>query len=591
MIGDLLAKVVSAGMTDLYGASIDVASIQIQSTKKEFEGDLTVVVFPLLKVSKKGPVDTAEELGQFVLESCAEVDSFNVVKGFLNLVISNSHWLQALSDQLKSNDFGINREESGKLYMVEYSSPNTNKPLHLGHLRNIFLGDSVANILRANGHRVIRTQIINDRGIHICKSMLAWLRFGQGETPESAGIKGDKLVGKYYVAFDVAYKKEVEQLIGDGLDEEEAKKEAPILKEAQEMLKKWEAKDPEISSLWVKMNGWVYDGFNVSYKTMGVEFDKLYYESDTYLLGKKVVEEGLKTGHYYRKEDQSVWVNLSDRKLDDKLLLRADGTSVYMTQDIGTAIQRYQDFPGLSGLIYTVGNEQEHHFKVLFAILEKLGYDWAQECSHLSYGMVDLPTGKMKSREGTVVDADDLMQSVVEDARNMTQERGHLDKLSEEEKERLYATIGLGGLKYYLLRVDPKRGMMFNPEESIDLNGNTGPFVQYTFARIQSLLGKADKLLPIDTKTGIAASEKNLIIELLKFPVVVGKAGKQLNPSVLVNYTYELVKQFNSFYQTVNILKEPDEQLKNVRLLLSDCTANVIKNAMELLGIQVPDQM
>jgi len=591
MINDLLAEGVVAGIAKLYGQSVAPSVAQIQDTKKEFEGDLTVVVFQLLKASKKGPVETAEELGQYLLENCAPVESFNVVKGFVNLVITNSFWLEAMATYIDDVSFGISTTRTGKKYMVEYASPNTNKPLHLGHLRNIFLGDSVANILEANGHTVLRTQIINDRGIHICKSMLAWLRYGEGETPSSSGMKGDKLVGKYYVEFDRVYKKEIAGLIEDGMDEEEAKKSAPVLLEAQEMLKKWEAKDPETYGLWEKMNGWVYGGFSRSYETMGVSFDKLYYESDTYILGKKVVENGLSNGHYYQKEDRSVWVDLSDRKLDDKLLLRADGTSVYMTQDIGTAIQRHNDYSGLSGLIYTVGNEQEHHFKVLFAILEKLGYEWAQECSHLSYGMVDLPTGKMKSREGTVVDADDLMNAVTEDAREMTQERGHLDQLSEEEKEQLYHIIGLGGLKYYLLRVDPKKGMMFDPKESIDLNGNTGPFVQYAFARIQSLLNKAETLTPIASASNITRSEKKLIIELLKFPEVVNEAGKQLNPAILVNFTYDLVKQFNSFYQTVNILKEQDQELKNVRLQLSAFTAIVIKNSMRLLGIQVPDQM
>lgn len=591
MINDLLADGVVAGIAKLYGESVALSAVQIQDTKKEFEGDLTVVVFQLLKASKKGPAETAEELGQYLLDNCDPVESYNVVKGFLNLVITNSFWLEAMATYIEDDNFGISTTRTGKKYMVEYASPNTNKPLHLGHLRNIFLGDAVANILDANGHTVLRTQIINDRGIHICKSMLAWLRFGEGETPLSSGIKGDKLVGKYYVEFDKVYKQEIASLIAGGTDEVEAKKRAPILLEAQEMLKKWEDKDPETYGLWEKMNGWVYDGFSTSYETMGVSFDKLYYESDTYLLGKNVVENGLEKGDYYQKEDRSVWVDLSDRKLDDKLLLRADGTSVYMTQDIGTAIQRHNDYSGLSGLIYTVGNEQEHHFKVLFAILEKLGYDWAQECSHLSYGMVDLPTGKMKSREGTVVDADDLMCSVIEDAREMTQERGHLDQLSEEEKEQLYHIIGLGGLKYYLLRVDPKKGMMFDPKESIDLNGNTGPFVQYAFARIQSLLNKAGSLAEIASTSSIARSEKKLIIELLKFPEVVNESGKQLNPSILVNYTYDLVKQFNSFYQTVNVLKEQDQELKNFRLQLSAFTAIVIKNSMRLLGIQVPDQM
>ena len=591
MINELLAEATVSGLAKLYNETVDPSTIQVQDTKKEFDGDLTVVVFPLLRLSKKDPVTTGNDLGEYLVENCDVVTAFNVVKGFLNLSISSDFWLKKLQDVVNDESFGYAKEKSGKTFMVEYSSPNTNKPLHLGHLRNNFLGYSVAEILKANGHDVYKTQIINDRGIHICKSMLAWQKFGDGETPESSEMKGDKLVGKYYVAFDQEYKKQIASLVADGQTEEDAKKNAPIILEAQEMLRKWESKDPEIYALWEQMNGWVYDGFNATYKVMGVDFDELYYESDTYILGKKVVEDCLAAGNYYQKDDGSVWVDLSDRKMDDKLLLRADGTSVYMTQDIGTAIERYKNHPDLSGLIYTVGNEQEHHFKVLFAILDKLGYDWSKECYHLSYGMVELPTGKMKSREGTVVDADDLMVAVINDAREMTKERGHLDGLTEEEKEALYSMIGLGGLKYYLLRVDPRKGMMFNPEESIELNGNTGPFVQYAHARIQSLLKKADGLSVIDSTTEIEEVEQNLIIELMKFPSIVEEAGKQQNPSVLVNYTFDLVKQYISFYQSQTILKEENESLKNIRLQLSKVTATAVKNSMKLLGISVPDQM
>ena len=591
MINVLLAEIAVAGVAELYGEHIDTSAVQIQETKKEFVGDLTIVVFPLLKLSKKSPSDTAAELGSYISTNCISVTEFNVVKGFLNLEISNSYWLSSMSAISNDADYGYIKQNTGKTFMVEYSSPNTNKPLHLGHLRNIFLGDSVTNILKANGHQVYRTQIINDRGIHICKSMYAWLKFGNNETPETAGLKGDKLVGKYYVEFDRIYKQEITELIAAGVTEEEAKKTAPSIIEAQKMLIRWESKDPEIYNLWKKMNSWVYEGFSKTYQSMNVEFDRLYYESDTYIGGKEVVEKGVNKGLFYRKEDSSVWVNLAAWKLDDKLLLRADGTSVYMTQDIGTAIQRHKDFPGLSGLIYTVGNEQEHHFKVLFAILETLGFDWAKECSHLSYGMVDLPSGKMKSREGTVVDADDLIATVINDAREMTEERGHLQSLSLTEKETLYNTIGLGGLKYYLLRVDPKRGMMFDPKESIDLNGNTGPFIQYAFARIQSLLKKAGKRKDIRVDTDLSLVEKKLIIELLKFPQAINESGTQLNPSLLINYTYDLVKQFNSFYQSVPILKEVDKDAKNMRIELSRMTSVVIDNSMRLLGIDVPAQM
>jgi arginyl-tRNA synthetase len=591
MINELIAKAAVSGIVQLYDQNVDASTIQVQDTKKEFDGDLTIVVFPLLRISKKKPEDTCEDIGQYLVANCEEVIDFNVVKGFLNLTIADQFWISELANHVGDKDYGYAKEKSNKTFMVEYSSPNTNKPLHLGHLRNIFLGYSIAEILKANGHEVFKTQIINDRGIHICKSMLAWLRFGEGETPESSGVKGDKLVGKYYVAFDKEYKKEIAELVAAGLEEEKAKKIAPIIIEAQEMLLKWEAKDPEIYALWEKMNGWVYSGFDRTYNTMGVDFDELYYESETYILGKAVVEEGLAEGKYYQKDDGSIWVDLSKHKMDDKLLLRADGTSVYMTQDIGTAIERFRKHPTLSGLIYTVGNEQEHHFKVLFAILEELGFDWASGCSHLSYGMVELPSGKMKSREGTVVDADDLMADVVEDARVMANDRGHLEGFSDDQKEELYRTIGLGGLKYYLLRVDPKKGMMFNPEESIDLNGNTGPFVQYAYARIQSLLNKADELTGLDTSLALKPIEKSLIIEILKFSEAIKECENQLSPAVLINYTFNMVKLFNSFYQQVAILKEENEAVKNIRLQISDLTATVIFNSMKLIGITVPNKM
>lgn len=589
---ELIIQVVVKGIASIYGAEVDINTIQPQKTRKEFKGDLTVVVFPFTKIAKKSPEQTAEDLGKYLVENVPLITNFNVVKGFLNLSIAPEYWLTALENIAQSPEFG-QATPSGKTYMVEYASPNTNKPLHLGHLRNIFLGFSVAEILKANGHEVFKTQIINDRGIHICKSMLAWQKFGNGETPQSSGLKGDHLVGKYYVEFDKAYKKEINQLTEKGLTKEEADKEAPIFKQAQEMLLKWENGDKEVVDLWKKMNGWVYEGFDITYKTMGVDFDEIYYESDTYILGKDVVEKGLAEGHFYKKEDGSIWCDLSAEKMDDKLLLRADGTSVYMTQDIGTAIERYKNHPNLSGLIYTVGNEQNHHFKVLFAILKKLGYKWAEECHHLSYGMIELPDGKMKSREGTVVDADDLMAEIVNDAKLMTQERGHLDGLNNAEKDELYAQIGLGGLKYYLLKVDAKKGMVFNPEESIDLNGNTAPFIQYAHARIQSLLRKAKELNYSTSYTNAELNEEEItLIKLLKdYPTILEEAGKNISPATLSNYIYELVKTFNHFYQNVPILREEDKNKLAMRLVLSQSVANVIASGMKLLGIGVPNQM
>jgi arginyl-tRNA synthetase len=647
---NIITNKVVEGIKHLYGEEIALTQVQVQKTRKDFDGDLTVVVFPFLKASKKSPEQTAEDLGNFIKNNVEEVEGYNVVKGFLNFSISAAYWLNVFNKIVKTENYGFKKPNSGKTIMVEYSSPNTNKPLHLGHLRNIFLGYSVAEILKANGHKVVKTQIINDRGIHICKSMLAWQKFGNGETPESSGIKGDHLVGKYYVEFDKVLKRESQSLAekiveikqsgidresfyreieqyglvafekldiktildktiidNQGLEDKDLKKvmmdvikndpslilNCSLMKEAQEMLLKWEEGDEEVMALWKKMNGWVYDGFDATYKTMGVDFDELYYESDTYILGKGVVEEGLAKKAFYQKEDGSVWCDLSADKMDDKLLLRSDGTSVYMTQDIGTAIERYKKHPDLSGLIYTVGNEQNHHFKVLFTILKKLGYNWAEGCYHLSYGMIELPEGKMKSREGTVVDADDLMEMIVNDAKEMTQERGHLDGMSEQEKEQLYSLIGLGGLKYFLLKVDPKKGMIFNPAESIDLNGNTGPFIQYAHARIQSLLKKANDLGCTKTYNEVEINEKeqDLIKLINDYPTVLKEAGENYSPAVLANYIFDLVKEFNNFYQTIDILREEDKNKQAFRLQLSETISNVVKSAMLLLGVQVPDKM
>ena len=564
--------------------------IQIQKTRAEFEGDMTLVVFPLLRVTKKNPVESGNFIGEFLQKEIPMITGFNVVKGFLNLEIDSQYWLEQFNSILETKSYG-QHTATDKAYIVEYSSPNTNKPLHLGHLRNNFLGYSVAEILKANGHEVVKTQIINDRGIHICKSMLAWEKLGNGETPNSSGLKGDKLVGKYYVAFDKQYKEEIAELLEAGKTKEEAEKQAPILIEAQEMLMKWEKNDPETIELWKTMNGWVYEGFAVTYNTMGVDFDKLYYESDTYILGKDIVEEGLQKKVLYKKEDGSVWCDLSDEKMDDKLLLRGDGTSVYMTQDVGTAVERFKDYPKTTGMIYTVGNEQDHHFKVLFVILKKLGYSFANECSHLSYGMVNLPTGRMKSREGTVVDADELMQDVVDDAKAIAEERGHLEGMSEEQRNSLYKTIGMGGLKYYLLKVDPRKSMMFNPEESIDLNGNTGPFIQYTYARTQSILRKQSAKGTIEIETELEKSELDIIKHLVGLPEMITEAGKNQSPALVSNYTYELVKLYNSFYQSVSIFKEEDEKKQNLRLLLTQQVSETVEFTMSLLGISVPEKM
>ena len=564
----------------------------IQETKKEHEGDITLITFPLLKVSKKNPTQTAQEIGEILMNKLTCFESFNVVSGFLNLVLRPEVWINQLSYLYNLESIGISSESSGKLFMVEYSSPNTNKPLHLGHLRNIFLGDAVVSLLKSVGHKVVRTQIINDRGIHICKSMVAWTQLGNGETPEISGLKGDHLVGKYYVLFDKIYKKQVASLISSGMNEEEAKNSARILKDAQEMLIKWEQNDSDVIALWEKMNGWVYNGFERTYQSLNISFDHLYYESNTYKVGKSEVENGLAEKKFYKKGDQSIWCDLSSYKLDDKLLIRSDGTSVYMTQDIGTAIQRFRDYPSLSGVVYTVGNEQNHHFNVLFKILQKLDFEWAKQCHHLSYGMVELPEGKMKSREGTVVDADDLLSSVIDEAKKLTLERGHLEGMNDEEIDDLCHKIGLGGLKYFLLKVDPKKKMSFNPIESIDLNGHTGPFIQYGYARICSLLDKVDDYADFnDGNVQISNKELDVIKTINHFKEIVQLAAKDLSPAILANYLFSLVKTYNSFYQDFPILKESNVDSKSFRLCLSSLTATVLKNGMNILGIDLPSRM
>jgi len=581
---------VKNGFKEIY--NIDIESVEFQATRKEFEGDITIVVFAFLRFVKGNPIEIGTKIGQYLKDNVAEVADFNVVKGFLNLIIADSFFLNSFKTIFETQNFGITSPNPNeKAVMVEYSSPNTNKPLHLGHIRNNLLGYSVAEIIKASGKKVYKTQIINDRGIHICKSMLAWQRFGNNETPESTGLKGDKLVGNYYVAFDKAYKKEIAELIAKGKTEEEAKKQAPILIEAQQMLLKWEAGDKEVVSLWKTMNEWVYAGFNETYKELGVDFDKNYYESDTYLLGKDVVADGLKKGVFYKKEDGSVWIDLTEDGLDEKIVLRSDGTAVYMTQDIGTAIERFKDFD-LDELVYTVGNEQDYHFKVLFLILEKLGFGWAKNCYHLSYGMVDLPSGKMKSREGTVVDADDLMLEMTNTARDISQDLGKLEGYSTEEKEELYRTIGLGALKYYILKVDPKKRILFDPEESVDFAGNTGPFIQYTYARIQSILRKADfDYSKVSSEIDLHEKERSLIKQIQQFPEVIQNAAKNHSPALIANYTYDLVKEYNSFYQTLPILGSDVENEKIIRTQLSKKVSEVIKTAFNLLGINVPERM
>ena len=588
----LLVKPILAAVKELFGADLPENQVNFQTTRKEFEGDITLVVFPMVRFAKKSPEQTAEVVGNYLVENIEFVEKFNVVKGFLNMVISESYWLDTYAKAFQADDFGrVEATEKDPQIVVEYSSPNTNKPLHLGHVRNNLLGYSVAEIIKASGKRVKKVQIINDRGIHICKSMLAWKLFGEGETPESTGIKGDHLVGKYYVRFDQEYKKEIAALLSVGKTEDEAKKEAPLLVEAQNMLRLWEAKDEEVIALWEMMNQWVYDGFDSTYTRMGVDFDKHYYESDTYLLGKKYIDSGLEKGIFYKKEDGSVWVDLTNEKLDHKLLLRGDGTSVYMTQDIGTAIQRYLDFD-FNKMVYTVGNEQDYHFNVLFKILNRLGYSWAKDCHHLSYGMVDLPSGKMKSREGTVVDADDLMQEMVSTAKTISEDLGKLEGFTEDELASIYELIGMGALKYFILKVDPKKRMLFDPTESIDFNGHTGPFIQYTHARICSLKRRAEDLkMATSPESALHPKEKELLKVLLRYPEVIQEAAADYSPAVIANYTYDLVKEYNQFYQQVPIFGVDSEQDKAFRIGLSGLVGNTIASAMKLLGITVPERM
>ncbi len=591
-IQETLSLHVKKAFSNLYQAELD--TVEFQSTRKEFEGDITVVTFPMLRVVKMNPVKLGEDLGEYLVEHVAEVKAFNVVKGFLNLVIADGFYLDFFNSIKDDTKYGFVQDIDDKAVMVEYSSPNTNKPLHLGHVRNVLLGYSVAEILKASGKKVYKTQIINDRGIHICKSMLAWKRYGNNETPENTGLKGDKLVGNYYVKFDKVYKKEIADLIAKGLFEEEAKKQAPILLEAQDMLIKWEAGDKEVVALWKMMNDWVYKGFETTYKNIGVDFDSYYYESNTYLLGKEFIAEGLKTGVFFAKDDGSVWCDLTADGLDEKIVLRSDGTAVYMTQDIGTAIQRLKDCPDVGGMVYTVGNEQDYHFKVLFLILKKLGFDWAKNLFHLSYGMVDLPSGKMKSREGTVVDADDLIAEMATTAQEISQDLGKLEGYTKEEKKDVYRIIGLGALKYYILKVDPKKRILFDPKESVDFQGNTGPFIQYTYARIQAILRKVDfdasVTLSAD-KVSLHPKEKELIKQLELFPEVIQQAATNHSPALVANYTYDLVKEFNSFYQNVSILGADEQNEKIVRVQLAQSVSSTLKNAFGLLGIEVPERM
>ena len=594
-IQEVLSNKVKEAIFTLF--KVELPTVEFQPTRKDFEGDITIVVFPMLRYVKGNPERIGEQIGEYLKQHVAVVSAFNVVKGFLNLVISDAYYLEFFNAIKDTKNFGYATNISDDAIMVEYSSPNTNKPLHLGHIRNNLLGYSVAEIVKASGRKVYKTQIINDRGIHICKSMLAWQKYGNGETPQSTGLKGDKLVGKYYVSFDKAYKAEVAALVAGGMAKKVAEKEAPLLLEAQDMLRKWEAGDDAIVALWKMMNSWVYKGFEETYKNLGVDFDQLYFESDTYLLGKDVVADGLKKGVFFKKEDGSVWIDLTDEGLDEKIVLRSDGTAVYMTQDIGTAIQRVKDYPDVMGMVYTVGNEQDYHFKVLFLILKKLGYSWAGQLHHLSYGMVDLPSGKMKSREGTVVDADDLMEDMTQTAATISDELGKLEDYSDGEKQALYRMIGLGALKYFILKVDPKKRILFNPEESVDFQGNTGPFIQYTYARIQSILRKAEEMDlqgfadKGDLLISLHPKEKELIKQIQLFPETIQLAAENYSPALIANYTYDLVKEFNSFYQQVSILGETNEQKKLLRVQLSKKVGEIIQSAFLLLGIQVPERM
>ena len=600
-IESIISSSVVEAVKALYGQEVAPKMVQIQKTKQEFEGNLTLVVFPFLKISKKKPENTAQEIGQYLVDNCKAVASFNVVKGFLNLVIAQSAWLQLLADIDADPKYGEKKaDDNSPLVMIEYSSPNTNKPLHLGHVRNNLLGWSLAKIMEANGNKVVKTNIVNDRGIHICKSMLAWLKYGNGETPETSGKKGDHLIGDYYVAFDKHYREEVKQLtaqyLSEGMGEEEAEKkakeEAPLIKEAHEMLVKWEQNDPEVRALWEKMNNWVYAGFDETYKALGVGFDKIYYESQTYLKGKAKVEEGLAKGLFERHEDNSVWADLTNEGLDQKLLLRSDGTSVYMTQDIGTAEMRFKDFP-IDKMIYVVGNEQNYHFQVLSILLDRLGFKWGKELVHFSYGMVELPNGKMKSREGTVVDADDLIATMIADAKKTSEELGKFADMTDEERSEIARVVGLGALKYFILKVDARKNMLFNPEESIDFNGNTGPFIQYTYARIRSIMRKAADLEKVEGQLTAELSQKeiDLIQKMSDYASAVEQAGKDYSPSGIANYCYELTKEFNQFYHDFSILKEEDAQKRAVRLRIAANVAKVISNGMALLGIEVPERM
>lgn len=604
-IQEVLTTKVKEAVTAAYG--VELPAVEFQPTRKDFEGDITAVIFPMLRYIKGNPEEIGKVIGEYLKDQIWEVAAFNVIKGFLNIVLTDTYYIDFFNAIRHSDAYGYSSSEGQDAIMVEYSSPNTNKPLHLGHIRNNLLGYSVAEILKASGKKVYKTQIINDRGIHICKSMLAWQRFGAGETPAGSGLKGDKLVGNYYVAFDKAYKKEVAALVASGRPVDIAEKEAPLLLEAQDMLRKWEAGDTEVVALWNTMNNWVYKGFEETYANLGVDFDKLYYESNTYLLGKSVVDEGLKKGVFYKKEDGSVWIDLTAEGLDEKIVLRSDGTAVYMTQDIGTAIQRVKDFPDIEGMVYTVGNEQDYHFKVLFLILKKLGFTWARQLYHLSYGMVDLPGGKMKSREGTVVDADDLIAEMTQTAAAISEELGKLEDYNEEEKQQLHQMIGLGAIKYYILKVDPKKRILFDPDESVDFQGNTGPFIQYTYARIQSILRKAATEGgsiqttnpvgpgdPVENGTftgGLHPKEKELLKLLQVYPETVQLAAESYSPAVIANYTYDLVKEFNSFYQQVSILGEHKDSVKMFRVQLSGKVGEVIRSAFHLLGIDVPERM
>ena len=597
-ITNKISQAVVAGIKSLYGQEVAAESVQLQETRPEFEGNVTLVVFPYLKMSRKRPEETAQELGEYLLREVPDVVArYNVVKGFLNLLIAPAQWIGLLEEINSQEHFGFTPvTEESPLVMIEYSSPNTNKPLHLGHVRNNLLGWALANVMAANGNRVVKTNIVNDRGIHICKSMLAWLKWGNGETPESAGKKGDHLIGDYYVAFDKHYREEVKELVAKGMDEEQAKQEAPLIKEAHEMLVRWEQGDEEVRSLWRRMNEWVYAGFDETYKALGVSFDKIYYESDTYLEGKEKVEEGLQKGFFYRRPDGSVWADLTKEGLDEKLLLRSDGTSVYMTQDIGTAKLRFQDYP-IDKMIYVVGNEQNYHFQVLSILLDKLGFKWGKDLVHFSYGMVELPNGKMKSREGTVVDADDLIQTMIDDASQMSADKvNKLEDITPEEAREIARIVGMGALKYFILKVDARKNMLFNPEESIDFNGNTGPFIQYTYARIRSILRKAkaqgiDVPAQLPTTAELSDKEIALIQHLNDFAQTVRQAGSDYNPSCIANYCYDLVKEYNQFYHDFSVLKEEDKAKQVVRLALSEAVSKVVRNGLGLLGIEVPERM